>query len=120
MKRIHGFLIALALGVAAVAGTFAALQTTSLGAQAATVSDAEIASRSAELDQAEGALRRAAKRRQPQLSSVSPTPSVSGWEHGEDDHDEHEDEHEDELEHEDEDGGEDDHDGHGRGGDDDD
>jgi hypothetical protein len=119
VKRIHGLLIALALGVAAVAGTFAAVQTTSLGAQAATVSDAEIAARSAKLDRAQEALRRAANRRSPGLSSASTTLSVSEWEPGEDD-DEHELEDADELEHEDEHELEDEDGHHGRGGEDDD
>ena len=35
MHKAHALIIALALGVAAVAGTFAALETTSVGAQAA-------------------------------------------------------------------------------------
>ena len=60
MKRIHGLFIALALGVAAVAGTFAALETTSLRAEAATASDAQIAAREKKLNRAEKALGRAA------------------------------------------------------------
>jgi hypothetical protein len=68
MHKAHAIIIAVALGVAAVAGTFAALQTTSVGAQAAPSSSAaEIAKRDAKLDQAEKNLTRAAKRRPPAL-----------------------------------------------------
>jgi hypothetical protein len=70
MKRIHGLFIALTLGVAAVAGTFAALETTSLGAQAATLSDGQIAAREQKLDRAEKEIRRAAERRPPALPTL--------------------------------------------------
>ena len=43
MKRRHGFLIAVVLGAAAVAGTSAMLQTVSLGADAKSASEQEIA-----------------------------------------------------------------------------
>jgi hypothetical protein len=70
MKRIHGLFIALTLGVAAVAGTFAALETTSLGAQAATLSDGQIEAREQKLDRAEKEIRRAADRRPPALPTL--------------------------------------------------
>ncbi len=70
MKRIHAAVIAVVLGVAAVAGTFAAIDTTSLGVEAATVSDAQIAQRQKRLVEAEKAIRRAAKQRPPALPPV--------------------------------------------------
>lgn len=72
MRRLHALAIAVLLGVVAVAGTFAALDTTSLGmaAEEASASDAEIEARRAKLDKAERALRRAAKRRPPELPAL--------------------------------------------------
>lgn len=75
MNRKHALLIAIALGVAAVAGTLAAVQTTSLGAEAATVSDSEITKRQRQLDRAAANLRRQAKRRPPALPAM---PASSG------------------------------------------
>ena len=95
MRRLHALAIAVLLGVVAVAGTFAALDTTSLGmaAEEASASDAEIEARRAKLDRAERALRRAAKRRPPELpalparraaapvaSAPAPAPASSGGE----------------------------------------
>ena len=72
MNRLHALVVAVLLGIAAVAGSYAALGTTALGviASEATVSDAQIAAREAKLDKAEQALRRAAKRRPPALPSL--------------------------------------------------
>jgi hypothetical protein len=67
VNKAHALIIALALGVAAVAGTFAALETTAFGAEAATASSSDLAARQAELD-------RTAKRRPPALP---PLPSRS-------------------------------------------
>lgn len=67
MNRRHGLFIAFAIGLAAIAGTYAALQTTDLGAQAATVSEKEIAAADVRLDKQEAALRRAARKRPPRL-----------------------------------------------------
>jgi uncharacterized iron-regulated membrane protein len=69
MNRLHALVIAVLLGIAAVAGSYAALGTTALGVSAseATVSDAQIAARKAKLDRAARALRRAAKRKPPAL-----------------------------------------------------
>jgi hypothetical protein len=50
MDRRHGLFIAVAIGLAAIAGTYAALQTTDLGAQAATTSEKEIAAADVQLD----------------------------------------------------------------------
>ncbi len=70
MDRKHGLFIALAIGLAAIAGTYAALQTTDLGAQAATSSEKEIAAADVRLDEQEAALRRAAKKRPPKLPKL--------------------------------------------------
>ncbi|MGH3024725.1 MAG: hypothetical protein ACRDNI_13785 [Gaiellaceae bacterium] len=73
MKRLHALAVAVLLGVVAVAGTFAALDTTSLGMAAseeASVSDAEIQARDKKLDRAERALRRAEKKRPPKLPAL--------------------------------------------------
>jgi hypothetical protein len=67
MNRKHALVIAVLLGVAAVAGTFAALETTALGvaAQESSVSTSQIAARKAKLDKAQKQLQRAAKRKPP-------------------------------------------------------
>src|ERR671915_1615667 len=70
VKRRHGLLIAIVLGAAAVAGTSAMLQTTSLGADAKSASEKEIAKADMRLDRQEAKLRRAAKRRPPKLPKV--------------------------------------------------
>ena len=70
MDRRHGLFIAVAIGLAAIAGTYAALQTTDLGAQAATSSEKEIAAADVRLDQQEAALRRAARKRPPKLPKL--------------------------------------------------
>jgi hypothetical protein len=71
MDRRHGLFIAVAIGLAAIAGTYAALQTTDLGAQAATSSEQEIAAADLRLDKQEAVLRRAAKKRPPRLPNLS-------------------------------------------------
>src|ERR671915_54682 len=70
VKRRHGLLIAVVLGAAAVAGTSAMLQTVSLGADAKSASDKEIAKADMRLDRQEAKLRRAAKKRPPKLPKV--------------------------------------------------
>ena len=70
MKRRHGLLIAVVLGAAAVAGTSAMLQTVSLGADAKSASEQEIAKADMRLDRQEAKLRRAAKKRPPKLPKV--------------------------------------------------
>jgi hypothetical protein len=77
VKRRNGFLIALVLGAAAVAGTSAMLQTVSLGADAKSASEREIAKADMRLDRQEAKLRRAAKRRPPKLPKV-PAPAPAG------------------------------------------
>jgi hypothetical protein len=70
VKRTHGFMIALVLGAAAVAGLSAMVQTTSLGADAKSASEREIAKADMRLDRQEAKIRRAAKRRPPKLPKV--------------------------------------------------
>lgn len=70
MDRRHGLFIAVAIGLAAIAGTYAALQTTDLGAQAATSSEQEIAAADVRLDRQEAALRKAARKRPPRLPKL--------------------------------------------------
>ena len=77
MKRKHGFLIAVVLGAAAVAGTSAMLQTVSLGADAKTASEKEIAKADMRLDRQEAKIRRAAKRRPPKLPKVPDAASAA-------------------------------------------
>jgi hypothetical protein len=77
MERRHGFFLATALGLAAIAGSYAAMQTTDLGAQAASVSQKEIAAADVRLDKQEAALRRAAKKRPPRLPKLPAKASAS-------------------------------------------
>ena len=74
MKRSHAVLLALLLGVAVVAATFAVLTTTSLGmsakAAAPAPSSAQIAARSHKLDKTEAALRHALKKKPPALPKL--------------------------------------------------
>lgn len=76
MKRTHALLIALVLAFAVLAGTFAALRTTQLGAggssQASGLSAAQIAQRNRVLDRAQSALA-AELRKQPPPLPVSRT-----------------------------------------------
>ena len=78
MKRMHALLIALALGVAIVAGTFAAMRTTQLGASSTPrISDAQYLKQTRALARAEAALR-AELRRKPTVSPVvAPAPAVA-------------------------------------------
>jgi len=74
MKRSHALLLALLLGVAAAAATFAVVTTTSLGVSAKAASpgvpSAQIAARSHKLDRTETALRRALKNKPPALPKL--------------------------------------------------
>ena len=147
MNRKHALVIAVALGVAAVAGTLAAIQSTSLGAEAATVSEAQIERRTKALDRAAAQLRRQARRKPPALpampssrggglsasasSGPGPAPTAvlvasgpgpssgSGGSHHDDRADDHHDDDHHELEHRDDDGHHGRGRGRGRGGDDD-
>jgi hypothetical protein len=78
VKRTHGLLIAVVLGAAAVAGTSAMLQTVSLGADAKSASEQEIAKADMRLDRQETKLRRAAKRRPPKLPKVPDAAPAAG------------------------------------------
>jgi type IV secretory pathway VirB10-like protein len=77
VKRRHGFLIAVVLGAAAVAGTSAMLQTVSLGADAKSASEQEIAKADVRLDRQEAKIRRAAKRRPPKLPKLPDAASAA-------------------------------------------
>ena len=73
MKTSHALFLALAVGIAAVAGTYAALRTSQLGAaaaQAPQVSSEAIVRRSRALDRAQVALRTQLRRRPPALPRV--------------------------------------------------
>jgi len=71
MKRIPALVIAVALAVAVIAGTFAALRTTQLGAgTTSTVSAAELQKRTRALNRADAALRREARRKPPALPAL--------------------------------------------------
>jgi hypothetical protein len=146
MNRRHGLFLAVAIGLAAIAGTYAALQTTDLGAQAATLSEKEIAAADIRLDKQEAALRRAARKRPPRLpklparasgglavassgpaagaatvaSTPAPAPSGGSFSSGPSGNSGPGswDDHDDDHHHED-DFDDDDHSGHGGGGDDD-
>jgi hypothetical protein len=79
MKRIHALLIALALGIAVVAGTFAALRTTQLGSRATTtnVSSTQIAKQNRALTRAEAALRAELHRKPPAIGALPAARSTS-------------------------------------------
>jgi hypothetical protein len=76
MKRTHALLIALVLALAALAGTFAALRTTQLGAgQAARstgLSAAQVAQRNRVLDRAQAALAAELRKQPPPLPASNP------------------------------------------------
>ncbi len=71
MKRTQAFLIALALGVAVIAGTFAALRSQQLARNAAPrVSSNQYLSQTRALDRAEAALRAELRRRPPAIPAA--------------------------------------------------
>jgi hypothetical protein len=80
MKRIPALIIALALAVAVVAGTFAALRTTQLATKATPhVSSIQIAQQNRKLDKAVAALRAELKRKPPSISTLGrPTRVAAG------------------------------------------
>ena len=73
MKRTHAALIAVVLAFAVLAGTFAALRTTQLGARSTTpsVSYAAIAAQNRQLDRAHAALLAQLRRRPPALPALA-------------------------------------------------
>ena len=72
MKRTHALLIVLALALAAVAGTFAALRSSQLRANAAPkVSAVQIQRQIQSLDRAEAALRAQLRRKPPALPALA-------------------------------------------------
>jgi hypothetical protein len=71
MRRVHTFIVVLAFGVAAVGGTYAMLQSTSLSQQSSsTVTDKQIRAREIALNRAEAKLRKVAKQRPPRLPAL--------------------------------------------------
>ncbi len=71
MTRTHGFLIALALAVAVVAGMFAALRTTQLGsASTPQVSSTQVAHQTRVLNRAEAALRAQLRHKPPKVPAL--------------------------------------------------
>ena len=73
MKRSHAFLIALAIGVAAVFGLMAATRTAHLGSsatQGTTISTAQIAARNRALDRMEIALRKQLRQKPPAVPAL--------------------------------------------------
>ena len=76
MKRTHALLLVLAVAMAAVAGTFAALRSSQLRANAAPkVSAVQIQRQNQALDRAEAALRAQLRRKPPALPPVPRTTS---------------------------------------------
>ena len=73
MKRIHVALIAGLIALAALAGTFAAARTTSLGAAGRNASAALVAKRTRQLDAYAAALHRAIRQKPPALPAVPGT-----------------------------------------------
>lgn len=79
MKRTHAFIIALALAVAVIAGSFAALRTTQLGAKATPhVNSTQIARQNRALDRAQAVLRAELKRKPPAISTLHQAPPAGG------------------------------------------
>ena len=71
MKRTHALIIALALAIAVVAGSFAALRTTQLGAKATPqVNSIQIAQQNRALDRAAAALRAELKHKPPAIPTL--------------------------------------------------
>jgi hypothetical protein len=79
MKRVHAVLLAALLALAVLAATFAALETTTLGAQASAggPSTAQLAARAAKLHRAEAALRHALRKKPPALPKLPHRVSAS-------------------------------------------
>lgn len=78
MKRTHASILALALAVAVVAGSFAALRTTQLRANATPRVDAtQIARQNRALDRAQAALRAELKHKPPAISALHQAPRAA-------------------------------------------
>jgi hypothetical protein len=75
MKRTHAFLIAVALGIAVVAGTFAALRSQQLARNAAPrISSSQYTSQTRALDRAEAAIKAELRRRPPVVPALRAAP----------------------------------------------
>jgi hypothetical protein len=70
VKIVHTFVIVLLFGVAAMAGTYALVQSTLLGQSSSPASDRQIQIRQQALDRAEAKLREAVSRRPPALPKL--------------------------------------------------
>lgn len=75
MNRTRALIISLAVAIAAIAGVFAVASTVTLGADARSTSDAQVARRTAQLDRYEASLRRALAQQPPALPAVPRTTS---------------------------------------------
>ena len=69
MKRVHALILAVAIGIAVVLGSFAALRTTH-AASPGTVANAQVVTQTRALDRAEAALRAELRRKPPAVSAV--------------------------------------------------
>lgn len=76
MSKAHATLISLLLAAAVVLGMFAAVRTTSLGAERSSAGGESIAARQQRLASGEAQLRRALARRPPALQPASASASV--------------------------------------------
>jgi hypothetical protein len=130
MARKHALFISLAVAAALIAGVFAALRTTELGASAATstLSDAQISARDRQLDRIQARLDRQARKRPPRVAALRSSGSADGGtvlavssQSGSSGSGSHDDEHFDDHGHDgdedrfDDHGRDEDHGGHGRG-----
>jgi hypothetical protein len=70
MNRARALIVSLAVGLAAIAGVFALGQTVSLGNQAHTTTNRQVAQRTAQLNRYEASLRRALAQKPPALPPV--------------------------------------------------
>lgn len=77
MNRTRPLIVSLAVGLAAVAGVFALGNTLSLGQQAHTSKDKQVAQRTAQLDRYEASLRKALAQKPPALPPVPAATTVT-------------------------------------------
>jgi hypothetical protein len=77
MNRTRALIVALAVGLAAVAGVFALGNTLSLGNQAHASTDKQVAQRTAQLDRYEASLRKALAQKPPALPPVPAAATVT-------------------------------------------
>jgi hypothetical protein len=70
MNRSRALILSLGVGVAAVAGVFAATSTISLGSEAKASTDKQVAQRTAQLDRYEASLQKALAKEPPRLPAM--------------------------------------------------